>query len=461
MRIAPLPYQPDSALLFEAIADEPWAMFLDSGRPAARGGRWDILVARPAAVLVTRGGETVVQERAGQWQSRAEPLTVLRQRLGPPSGPANPDIPFAGGALGYFAYDLGRRYLGLPDRADPDPLPDMAVGIYDWAVLVDHERRQSHLVSPQRDPATAAAWPELLDLFSRPPEARARLPFQARGPMTAGFSRAAYERAFARIQAYIRAGDCYQVNLAQSYAVPVTGDHWLAYRRLRLDNPAPYGAYLNLPFAQVLCCSPERYLTVRDGMVETRPIKGTRPRATDPGRDAALAAELAGSPKDKAENLMIVDLLRNDLGRVCATGTVRVPELFAVESFAHVHHLVSTVRGVLAPGADALDLLRAAFPGGSITGAPKRRAMEIIDELEPVRRGVYCGSIGYIGHDGGMDSNIVIRTLVSSGGSIRYWAGGGLVADSNAAAEYRECQDKGAPLAALLRAAGAELPDSA
>jgi para-aminobenzoate synthetase component I len=262
---------------------------------------------------------------------------------------------------------------------------------------------------------------------------------------------ARYLEALARIRDYLIAGDCYQVNLAQRFAAPAAGDPWTAYRRLRVLNAAPFGAYLQTPDAHLLCSSPERFLWVRDGRVETRPIKGTRPRATDPDEDARLAESLRLSPKDRAENLMIVDLLRNDLGRVCATGSLQVPGLFEIERFARVHHLVSTVTGRLAAGRTALDLLRAAFPGGSITGAPKRRAMEIIEELEPHRRGVYCGAIGYLGFDGAMDTNIAIRTLIHSDGVVRCWAGGGIVADSDPESEYRETYDKAAPLLDLLQ----------
>jgi len=277
-----------------------------------------------------------------------------------------------------------------------------------------------------------------------------RVPFRVLDRVRANLSRAQYLDAFARIQRYLREGDCYQVNLAQRFAAPTQGDPWLAYRELRVMNPAPFGAYLGTPDCQVLCSSPERFLRVRNALVETKPIKGTRPRGADPDEDLRLAAELRASPKDRAENLMIVDLLRNDLGRVCAIGSIEVPTLFAVESFARVHHLVSTVCGRLAAGRTALDLLRACFPGGSITGAPKRRAMEIIEELEPNRRGIYCGAIGYLGFDGAMDTNIAIRTLVHSGGLTRLWAGGGIVADSDAQSEYRETFDKAAPLLDLL-----------
>ena len=219
---------------------------------------------------------------------------------------------------------------------------------------------------------------------------------------------------------------------------------------MRQLSPTPFAAYLNLPWAHVLSASPERFLQLRDGQVSTRPIKGTRRRDTDAVRDAILKQELAASAKDRAENLMIVDLLRNDLGKVCQPGSIQVPELFAIESYANVHHLVSSIRGRLAPGQDALSLLRACFPGGSITGAPKRRAMQVIGELETTPRGIYCGSIGYIGHHGDMDGNIAIRTLTWQAGHATFNAGGGIVADSDAASEYQECRTKAAPMFALM-----------
>jgi para-aminobenzoate synthetase component 1 len=322
-------------------------------------------------------------------------------------------------------------------------------------VVVDHEAQRSWLVSAGRDPRTEAAWDTLLALFSEPPPPALRQAFRVTGAAASNLDATAYRRAFARIQRYIAAGDCYQVNLAQRFAAPVAGDHWLGYQALRRLNPAPYSAYLNHPAARILSSSPERFLEVRRGRVETRPIKGTRPRAAAPEADAALARELRDSVKDRAENLMIVDLLRNDLGKVCAPGSVAVPRLFELESFATVHHLVSTVTGRLAEGLDAVALLRAAFPGGSITGAPKLRSMEIIEELEPHRRGVYCGAIGWLGFNGDMDTSIAIRTLVSSEGRLRFWAGGGIVADSTWEAEYQECQDKASAPLRLLAEHGA------
>jgi para-aminobenzoate synthetase component 1 len=277
------------------------------------------------------------------------------------------------------------------------------------------------------------------------------------GKIVSNFTPKSYARAFTAVQNYLHAGDCYQINLAQRFSAAASGDALTAYLRLRSKSPAPYSAFLKLPKTQILCASPERFLRVQNGRLETKPIKGTRPRSSDARQDSQLADELRNHPKDRAENLMIVDLLRSDLGKNCAPGSVNVPKLFEVESYANVHHLVSTVEGTLAEGRDALDVLRDCFPGGSVTGAPKLRAMQIIGELEPHRRGIYCGSIGYVGFDGNMDTNIAIRTLVYSNDEISCWAGGGIVADSEMAAEFQETMDKASAMLELMRHYGGEL----
>jgi para-aminobenzoate synthetase component 1 len=448
-----IPYRADSAAWFEPLADEPWAAYLDSGRPLHGAGRYDVIAADPDTTLVTRGGLTEIRTADAVRLSPQDPFALLRAELGEPVS-ALPGLPFQGGAIGWFAYDLGRRIERLPTLArDSEQVPDMAIGIYDWALVADHLRKRAWLVGAGRVPRTRERWDELVSLFRDPPPAAVRPPFRVLGQPKPDLTRAAYGRAFERVKSYILEGDCYQVNLARRFSAPAAGDPWSGFRELRQLNPAPFSAFLATPFARVLSSSPERFLQVRRGRVQTKPIKGTRPRGHTPGADFALARELAGSLKDQAENLMIVDLLRNDLGRVCTPGSVRVPKLFDVESFATVHHLVSTVTGRLAPGEDALSLLRACFPGGSITGAPKIRAMEVIEELEPQRRGIYCGAIGYIGFDGSMDTSIAIRTLVQSDGSVRFWSGGGIVHDSQADAEYQETKDKAA---ALLRLLGCE-----
>lgn len=438
-----IPYRPDSSELFEAVSERPWAMFLDSGSGVADGGRYDIIVADPMRTIVTRDAVTQVEGPEGTVATTEEPFAVLRRELGR-RGAACGDLPFNGGALGYFSYDLGRRLEGLPEAGgDELRLPQMAVGIYDWAVVVDHRAERSWLVGAGRDPATAARWDELKTLFSAPGKsAQAKTPLRSLSPVRSNLTRQAYQLAFERIQRYLREGDCYQVNFAQRFSVAADGDPWSAYRIMRRANPTPFAAYLNLPFGNILSASPERFIRVHGEDVQTSPIKGTRRRDADPELDERLLRDLRESTKDRAENLMIVDLLRNDLGKTCRPGTIRVPELFAVQSFATVHHLVSRVTGRLSSGKDSIDVLRACFPGGSITGAPKRRAMEIIDELEPDRRSIYCGAIGYVDFNGNMDTNIAIRTLAYAEGRAHFWAGGGIVVDSDAEAEYQETLDK-------------------
>ena len=445
-----LPYWPDSRQYYAQLREMPWPAWLDSGYPASGGGRYDILCADPYLTLVSRAGKTTLG-RAGQDVEilSGDPLQALRAALGAPV-PAIGDLPFCGGAVGFLGYDLARTLGLLPVREGLADWPEMAVGLYDWAVVVDHARRRSLFVRAGRDPRPQHGWQSAL---------RRLLAVSASAPPAAGLHgelaepgmpREAYARGFDRIQRYIRDGDCYQVNFAQRFVARVSHDAWTLYQRMRQDNPAPYGALLEYPFGQVLSSSPEQFLGLRGGLVQTRPIKGTRPRGDSAGQDMALRAELLSSEKDRAENVMIVDLLRNDLGKVCRPGSIEVPGLFEIESFATVHHLVSTVTGRLREDSDALDLIAACFPGGSITGAPKQRAMQIIDELEPVRREVYCGSVFRLGFDGNLDSSIAIRTALLRGRELYYWAGGGIVADSDCQAEYQESLDKAAAFLRLI-----------
>lgn len=443
-----LPYLADASPYFAAIRPLGQAAWLESGE----GRGHDILVAGPVASLHA-WGEVTKLVRSGERQQKREdsPWSVLREILGKPRPPVA-DVPFAGGALGYWGYDLARRDYRLPRLAQTN-MPDMAVGIYTWAIVLDHRQQRAQLVSHRTDHETRtmlAHWQRTLVAVTEAPGPAAPS-FRVQGDITFNLEQAAYRQAFATIQHFLSAGDCYQVNLARRFCARADGDAYALYLAQRQISPAPFSAFLEGTGWQVLCASPERFLQVREGRVETRPIKGTRARANEAGRDAELVQALRNHPKDRAENLMIVDLLRNDLGKCCVPGSVRADKLFEVESYSHVHHLVSTITGQLRPDQDALDLLHACFPGGSITGAPKQRAMEIIEALEPHRRGVYCGVIGYLGFDGNMDTNIAIRTLVHAGGRICGWAGGGIVADSDCEAEFRETEDKAAAMMHLLR----------
>jgi len=435
-----LPYQPDALTeRFTPLSALPWAMLLHSGAAQHQHNRFDILVADPLITLTTRGGLTQIEKNGVEQCRQDDPFALLEEQLTACGLHAEslPDFPFLGGALGLFGYDLGRRVEDLPQIAIRDiELPDMAVGIYDWALIADHHLQRLTLIC-HGDISARLRW---LDEHQKIRSASA--PFRLNAPWQANMSREEYGHNFRQIQEYIRDGDCYQINLAQRFSTQYDGDEWQAFLRLNQANRAPFSAFLRLPQNTVLSLSPERFIWLKENQIQTRPIKGTLPRCEDPTEDARQAERLAGSEKDRAENLMIVDLLRNDIGRVAVPGSVRVPELFVVEPFPAVHHLVSTITAQLPQECHPAALLRACIPGGSITGAPKVRAMEIIEELEPHRRNGYCGSIAYISFCGTMDSNITIRTLLTSQGKIHCWAGGGIVADSQEQAEYQETFDK-------------------
>ena len=446
-----LTYPEDSAALFERIQHLPWPVLLDSANTSPDTGRYDIFSADPFIQVEAWGQTTRITDNSGSRDSEEDPFLLIERLLADYQVPAS-SLPFAGGALGYFAYDLGRRLEHLPQIAsDAEHIPDMAVGIYDWAVVVDHQLQRCYLASFGLKHINAQRLRQLAELLQQPARYQAGA-FVVTSPIRSNLDENQYAAAFSRIQHYITEGDCYQVNLAKRFEVDAKGDGWTAYKQLRQRNAAPFSAFFAHDAVTIMSSSPERLLQVRHGQVETKPIKGTRPRdKTNPEHDQQLAQELQSSPKDRAENLMIVDLLRNDIGKVCRPGSIRVPAPFALESFASVHHLVSTITGELNENQSALSLLRACFPGGSITGAPKLRAMEIIEELEPNRRGVYCGGIGYIGFDGNMDMNITIRTLVYSKQRLRFWAGGGIVKDSDMAAEHQEVFDKAAVIFQLVK----------
>lgn len=427
--VHPLPYHADPGGYFARVRFAQGAVLLDSGRPTADRGRFDLLSAWPLETLHPAANES--------GPAFLQRLRESLARLGEADLPEHCALPFAGGLIGYLAYDFGRLFEPLPDQAIDDlQLPGARLGLYAWAFISDHQERTSQLVF---HPALEHAERQrLIALFEEPvaqPDAR----FELKAPFAPDIDAEQYRHAIERIHAYIQAGDCYQVNFAQRFCAHFVGDPWAAYQALRMACPTPFAGYLALPEGDaVLSLSPERFVRVSQRQVETRPIKGTRPRGRNSAEDAAFADELLASEKDRAENLMIVDLLRNDLGRTCRIGSVKVPELFRLESYPNVHHLVSAITGELADGKDALDLIGGSFPGGSITGAPKIRAMQIIEELEPTRRALYCGSLMYLDVRGEMDSSIAIRSLLAKEGQIACWGGGGIVADSQWEAEYQE-----------------------
>lgn len=493
--IVPLEHADEPAVVCARFLDLPYLLFLDSAPRNIQIGetqplqQFSFLSADPFTVVRSKGWSTEIRHQGDHgWRpTSGDALSVARGLLPSPPLPVIAGIPpFQGGLAGYIGYDWGSVLERLPAaRYDDLRIPDVMLGLYDWVIAWDHVQQGVWLIStglPQSGKAQSSRARERARVIQdRLGGKRASATAVQRGgvrdqvsgqasslhPTTDGsatpptypvgelegaaaiglrstFTHHGYLDAVSRVREYIVAGDIFQANLSQRFQSQLLESPFELYRRLRERNPAPFSAYLDFGDLQILSASPERFLRLEPErrQVETRPIKGTRPRGLGPMHDAALGRALAESQKDRAENVMIVDLLRNDLSRVCRPGTVRVPELFALEHHPTVHHLVSTVVGELDPDADAVDLIRAAFPGGSITGAPKVRAMEIIAELEPTQRGVYCGSIGYISATGAMDTSIVIRTYLVVRGEVYFQAGGGIVADSDPELEYRETLDK-------------------
>ncbi|GAD79195.1 aminodeoxychorismate synthase component I [Vibrio ezurae] len=450
---SPLVYHKKLAItLFERVEHQPYAMLLRSASDEHPNSRYDILVHSPILTVETFGKHSTITQKGKVSHATCDPFELLRQ-LGKQHLPPidnQTELPFVGGWLGLFSYDLGRCVEEIATLAEHDlNAPDMAVGLYDQALIVDHKLKQATWVSVTSSaestdsltPTSANASSNIL--FSDTDASHAtNHHFQLCSPWQANMTQTEYQTRFETVQEYLLSGDCYQINLAQRFCASYTGSEWQAYKTLEDENQAPFSAFIRLQHNAVLSISPERFILCHDGHVETKPIKGTRPRFADPVEDQIQIDDLKNAQKDQAENLMIVDLLRNDIGKVSAPGSVQVPHLFEIESFPAVHHLVSTVTGELDSQYDEYDLLRACFPGGSITGAPKVRAMQIIEELEPHRRSVYCGSIGYISRCGKMDTSITIRTLITEAQNIYAWAGGGLVADSECTLEYEETLHK-------------------
>jgi len=457
LRPAPSPWD-----VFLHLAPLPHVVFFDSSLRSSTLGQYSFIAADPFEFISSRG------------TSCEKPFIRLSETLRRYSVPRNTGLPpFQGGVAGLFGYDLGHHIERLPrPRFDEFEVPDVAVGLYDWVVAFDHISERVWLIStglperegPNRRHRAETRLGEVKQLLRLPPPSfPVQLPAAAASlageqyqvPRFAGlfsnFDEASYPNAVRCAIEYVHAGDCFQVNIAQRLLTRPRQSAVELYWRLRERNQSTFGGYLDLGDFVIASSSPERFvrLDADSREVETRPIKGTRPRGNTSAEDECRKQELQQSAKDRAENVMIVDLLRNDLGRVCVYGSVRVAKVCGLETYPFVHHLVSEVRGKLREGLDAVELLRAAFPGGSVTGAPKIRAMEIIAELEPHARGAYCGSLGYIGFDGSMDTNILIRTFTIGKGWIQFPVGGGIVADSDPEREYEETWHKAA---GLLRA---------
>lgn len=412
----------------------------------------------PFLVLSSGGGEITIARGTEKSSLQGNPFDVLNHflevyRLEPDSTP----VPFIGGAVGYFSYDLCHFIERLPSTTIDDlQLPECYFGFYDLVLAFDNQQGKAYIIStgfpemrePERIKRAAQRLNEMKDKLAEMPRRDTEAPLTpvssppAPRSLKGGFTHQEYMAAVEKARQYIIAGDIFEVNLSQRFEAELSIAPYELYKRLRQINPAPFTCYLGFDEVSVVSASPERFLRVQGDRVETRPIKGTRPRGKTPDEDDALAKELESSVKDRAENIMIVDLERNDLGRVCRYGTVKVTELAVLEAFPTVFHLTSTIVGRLREGKNSIDLLKATFPGGSITGAPKVRAMEIIDELEPTKRSIYTGSIGYLSFNGDLDLSIVIRTFIIKGRKAYYQVGGAVVYDSDPEAEYQETLDK-------------------
>lgn len=441
-----LPYQENSADLFVHFAHLPYAIFLDSCLPQQNQGRYSIIVAQPIKIIDDHSENIFLEIQNA--------LTTLN------CNPAENkfDLPFTIGAMGYLSYDFARQLEKIPAIAVDDiQLPTAIIGIYDWSIVIDHVEKKTVFTSLHAN--THPRIKTVLALLNKKPAPQKK--FALIKKFQSNMTQHDYNAAFHAIKKNIIAGNCYQVNLAQRFSAEFRGSSWHAYQLLRTHNPAPFAAFMQLPSASILCLSPERFLKVTGDIVETKPIKGTSPRFNDAMQDQLSATNLLQSEKDRAENVMIVDLLRNDLSRVCTAGSVHVPALCALESFSNVHHLVSTITGKLSLEKNIFNLLTDCFPGGSITGAPKIAAMKIIESVEPHRRSLYCGSIFYASVSGSMDSNIAIRTVICDDNKLHCYAGGGIVFDSDCEAEYQETLVKVGKIISTLENAPTAVPAEA
>ena len=437
-----LDFSVPSIQVFENIKNEDWSVFLNSNSKQYPDQRFDILSAKPKKKVIFSDDHTyLISEDQQPKKSELCPFELLKKIMNEYKCNSSENMPFSGGAIGYISYDYGNYLHNIENKNKCLKYPLFAFGIYDWAVIYDYEQKKSFLLYHEKNTITE----KILNNYQKKREPILK-PFQIISRCESNMNYDLYEMKLLKILEYIRAGDCYQVNLSQMFSLSYEGDEYELYKNLNKSFASPYSAYMNYPFGKILSFSPERFLSIKNNVVETKPIKGTRPRSDDPDIDKKNIEDLELSQKDKAENLMIVDLLRNDLGMNCKKGSVKVDKLFDIETFANVHHLVSTIHAEIDSESNIYNLIRDAFPGGSITGAPKLRAMQIIHELEPNNRSIYCGSIGYISFDEKTDLNISIRSMLSIDNNLYFWGGGGIVNDSDIRSEYNETISKVKPL---------------
>ena len=431
--------------LFTIFRDDKDSFILDSAMDKEKLGRYSFISSNPFKILKYKNTDD-------------NPLDYLQEELNKYKTINNTHLPFIGGAVGYLSYDLGNYIENLPRAAKDDlNVYDLYFGLYNYVIVIDHLEEKTYIATPDIDIEKEKSILEEVEsrIINADKNGIDSICYEKKEvepvKLNSNFTKDEFEKSVQKVKDYIRSGDIYQANLTQRFNGKTVLSSYELYRDLRNISPAPFGAYLNFEDFNILSNSPERFIKCIDRKIETRPIKGTRPRGKTKEEDLNLQEELRNSEKDRAELLMIVDLERNDIGRISKIGSVKVPELFVIEPYANVNHLVATVVGEVEDGKDSIDVIKATFPGGSITGAPKIRSMEIIDELEPTQRNVYTGSIGYIGFNGDMDLNIAIRTIVKKDDDVYFQVGGGMTWGSNPSDEYQETLDKAKSIMKALR----------
>ena len=428
-------YYKNSCIYGEFIKKNNWFIYLDSCNDIGSFGTYDILSCNPYIKMTSNGNFINIENNGVKSSFYDNPFDVIKKYY--KQNNSNSEFPFSSGMIGYFGYDALKT-----SKSENQDFPDIAVGFYDWAIVVDHNKKETYVVYKKINTFID----KIVDYFS------VRNTFADKKTKYKFFnfhqntSKSNYIKDVLLIKKYISDGDCYQVNYSQNFSAKYDGDPWDIYKDIRKLNPAPYSSFFSFDNKYIISSSPERFISINNNCVQTKPIKGTLKRLPDPKEDFSQIDILKNDEKNLAENLMIVDLLRNDLGMNCKNGSIKVDKLFEIETFANVHHLVSTISGEVDNDSNIYNLIKDAFPGGSITGAPKLRSMEIIEELEPNNRSIYCGSIGYIGFDEKTDLNISIRTMLAVNKNLYFWGGGGIVNDSDIRSEYNESIDKVKPL---------------
>ena len=437
-------YYKNTNEIFDLIKNEEWPVFLFSNNNIFSEQRYDIISANPTKKVITYQNATIVEDLKSKQVFRDDPISILKDVMKDDLSDDDSELPFSGGAIGYFSYDLGNKNESIKQKTNNDlDIPIMAFGIYEWAVIIDHHEKKIRLIYKNKTDLIKFLQKKL---SSKSFEKIKNVNIEIINSCQSNLTYDEYIEKFNLIKSYIEKGDCYQINFSQRFSFDYKGDAWNIFNKLLPTYHSPYSAYMSFPFVKILSYSPERFLHVDRDLVQTKPIKGTRPMINNIDQDSLIKKELLLSEKDRAENLMIVDLLRNDLGKNCEYGSIDVKNLFDIETFANVHHLVSTIEGRISNKSNMFNLINGCFPGGSITGAPKIRAMQIINELEPDRRGIYCGSIGYLSFNQKADLNIAIRTMIATDTTVYFWGGGGIVFDSDAESEYQETLDKVRPI---------------